>query len=93
MNGRKKDDAKRKRLCEHQTGPDCKCGRFKCFQVEEVAQRTSWISLFKGKQTAPLAGVELKQQQTIKENGYNLILNERDDSAQTKGEDDWYFGK
>ena len=49
---------------------DCKCSRFKCFQVEEEAQRTSLISLFKGKQTAPLADVELKQQQqTLKENG------------------------
>ena len=69
INGRKKDDAKRQRLCGHQTGPDCKCSRFKCFQVEEVAQRTSLISLFKGKQTAPLADVELKQQQTLQENG------------------------
>ena len=35
-----------------------------CFQVKEEAQRTSLISLFKEKQTAPLADVELKQQQT-----------------------------
>ena len=32
-------------------------------------QRTSFISLFKGKQTAPLAVVELKQQKAVKENG------------------------
>ena len=36
------------------------------------------ISLFKGKQTATLADVELKQQQTLKENGWK---NKMDDSA------------
>ena len=53
----------------HQTGPDCKSRRFEYFQVKEEVQRTSLITLYKGKQTAHFADVELKQQQTLKENG------------------------
>ena len=96
INGRKKDDAKRQRLCRHGTGPDCKCSRFKCFQVKEVAQRISLISLFKVKQIVPLADVESRAKTTTNIKRKRLesdFKRERWFGPQSKGEDDRYFGK
>ena len=84
INGRKKDEAKRQRLCGHKTGPDCKCSSFKCFQVIGEAERTRLISLFnelpsKDKQDAFLASciaIKSIQRRRPREESQNPMPNE-----------------
>ena len=44
--GRKKDQLKKVRLSSHQTGEDCKCKRFKCFEATTREERDRLITAF-----------------------------------------------
>lgn len=46
INGRKKDEQKKIRLSSHVTGEDCRCARFRCFEVVSEVERGQLIRDF-----------------------------------------------
>lgn len=46
VKGRKRERIKKAKLAGHETGEDCKCMRFKCFENVNLSQRTRIIAHF-----------------------------------------------
>ena len=46
INGKARDDLKKRRLSSHEIGENCYCQRFKCFEVTTEAERQELIARF-----------------------------------------------
>ena len=52
--GRLKEKLKKQKLLNHTTGPDCKCARFKCFEIAIENDRACLLAKFNSMSTKDL---------------------------------------